>query len=112
MQGEFDVLIVPAGVVSLAAAAARLGSSHHTTVIAVELFFFLMIRRPPRSTQRTTLFPSTTLFRSRPAPDRRGLPVARRRGVPAGGPRPGRGDRKSTRQNSSHCALSRMPSSD
>src|SRR5881392_3492518 len=27
-------------------------------------FFFLMIRRPPRSTQRTTLFPYTTLFRS------------------------------------------------
>src|SRR5881392_4384959 len=28
------------------------------------MFFFLMIRRPPRSTQRTTLFPYTTLFRS------------------------------------------------
>src|SRR5881409_2624734 len=27
-------------------------------------FFFLMIRRPPRSTRETTLFPSTTLFRS------------------------------------------------
>src|SRR6187551_4035117 len=27
-------------------------------------FFFLMIRPPPRSTQRTTLFPYTTLFRS------------------------------------------------
>src|SRR5213592_590641 len=27
-------------------------------------FFFLMIRRPPRSTQRSTLFPYTTLFRS------------------------------------------------
>ena len=26
--------------------------------------FFLMIRRPPRSTQRATLFPYTTLFRS------------------------------------------------
>src|SRR6059036_969792 len=26
--------------------------------------FFLMIRRPPRSTQPTTLFPYTTLFRS------------------------------------------------
>src|SRR6266850_8124047 len=38
------------------------------------LFFFLMIRRPPRS----TLFPYTTLFRSRavqprPAPDDRGV---------------------------------------
>src|SRR6266550_5399076 len=30
-------------------------------------FFFLMIRRPPRS----TLFPYTTLFRSRPGPHRR-----------------------------------------
>src|SRR5881392_2069604 len=30
------------------------------------IFFFLMIRRPPRSTQRTTLFPYTTLFRSPP----------------------------------------------
>src|SRR5213594_4916457 len=29
-------------------------------------FFFLMIRRPPRSTQAFTLFPYTTLFRSRP----------------------------------------------
>src|SRR3712207_9273804 len=34
-------------------------------------FFFLMIRRPPRS----TLFPYTTLFRSRPhRPDEPGLP--------------------------------------
>src|SRR6266568_2139404 len=32
-------------------------------------FFFLMIRRPPRS----TLFPYTTLFRSLPAPARRGV---------------------------------------
>src|SRR5216117_1949263 len=30
------------------------------------IFFFLMIRRPPRSTQGRTLFPYTTLFRSRP----------------------------------------------
>src|SRR5437588_4759156 len=30
----------------------------------IRIFFFLMIRRPPRS----TLFPYTTLFRSRPAP--------------------------------------------
>src|SRR5213592_5149991 len=28
------------------------------------LFFFLIIRPPPRSTQRSTLFPYTTLFRS------------------------------------------------
>src|SRR2546425_2645748 len=35
-------------------------------------FFFLMIRRPPRS----TLFPYTTLFRSRPGRARRGTPRA------------------------------------
>src|SRR3546814_6761169 len=33
-------------------------------------FFFLMIRRPPRSTRTDTLFPYTTLFRSRPATER------------------------------------------
>src|SRR3546814_13594057 len=31
-------------------------------------FFFLMIRRPPRSTRTDTLFPYTTLFRSREKP--------------------------------------------
>src|SRR3546814_15499189 len=30
-----------------------------------QFFFFLMIRRPPRSTRTDTLFPYTTLFRSR-----------------------------------------------
>src|SRR3712207_8628507 len=35
--------------------------------IMVDVFFFLMIRRPPRS----TLFPYTTLFRSRIAEDKR-----------------------------------------
>src|SRR3546814_13456644 len=30
-------------------------------------FFILMLRRPPRSTRTDTLFPYTTLFRSRPA---------------------------------------------
>src|SRR5215510_11315814 len=62
------------------------------------IFFFLMIRRPPRS----TLFPYTTLFR----PDRRGGPAAGQR---AGRrpPRPRlRQDRKSTRLNSSHVAIS------
>src|SRR3546814_5663471 len=34
-------------------------------------FFFLMIRRPPRSTRTDTLFPYTTLFRSR-APEESG----------------------------------------
>src|SRR6059058_6525987 len=37
--------------------------------------FFLMIRRPPRSTRRYTLFPYTTLFRSR-----RGSPDCEQRG--------------------------------
>src|SRR3546814_12952195 len=35
---------------------------HDVYVIVV---FFLMIRRPPRSTRTDTLFPYTTLFRSR-----------------------------------------------
>src|SRR3546814_10201804 len=34
-------------------------------VCVVLMFFFLMIRRPPRSTRTDTLFPYTTLFRSR-----------------------------------------------
>src|SRR2546422_8593511 len=64
-------------------------------------FFFLMIRRPPRS----TLFPYTTLFRSR-APGRRGGagPGAGRAREPDA-PRGGR-DRKSTRLNSSHGYIS------
>src|SRR3546814_9060328 len=32
------------------------------------MFFFLMIRRPPRSTRTDTLFPYTTLFRSKAEP--------------------------------------------
>src|SRR3546814_13542678 len=35
------------------------------------VFFFLMIRRPPRSTRTDTLFPYTTLFRSRRQEPRR-----------------------------------------
>src|SRR3546814_10287038 len=35
--------------------------------IILLFFFFLMIRRPPRSTRTDTLFPYTTLFRSRAA---------------------------------------------
>src|SRR6266480_6550338 len=58
-------------------------------------FFFLMIRRPPRS----TLFPYTTLFRSR-GPLR---PPALGRGH---GPRRAPRDRKSTRLNSSHMSIS------
>src|SRR3546814_7907905 len=45
-------------------------------------FFFLMVRRPPRSTRTDTLFPYTTLFRSRP-PHRRPERVLRSAGSPA-----------------------------
>src|SRR3546814_11638352 len=48
-------------------------------------FFFLMIRRPPRSTRTDTLFPYTTLFRSRARvqvrQDRRRLGWEQRRGA-------------------------------
>src|SRR6266536_5330651 len=61
------------------------------------LFFFLMIRRPPRS----TLFPYTTLFRSRRA--RPGDRPRRARAARAARTRRAhRRDRKSTRLNSSH----------
>src|SRR2546426_8623337 len=68
------------------------------------LFFFLMIRRPPRS----TLFPYTTLFRSRRGRPGAGNPGRDRservHGSGAGG---GAGaDRKSTRLNSSHLVIS------
>src|SRR3546814_2702545 len=36
-----------------------------------------MIRRPPRSTRTDTLFPYTTLFRSRCSPPRKPIPCAR-----------------------------------
>src|SRR3712207_7776977 len=84
-------------------------------------FFFLMIRRPPRS----TLFPYTTLFRSRVAEGdaagdhdvRAGLllelahpldRVAVQHGgvLPAGLGQGRREDRKSTRLNSSHANIS------
>src|SRR2546427_8324778 len=76
-----------------------------------------MIRRPPRS----TLFPYTTLFRSRrrrhrphrrePQPRRRRVPERRRRRA-LGAPEPADAaavllqDRKSTRLNSSHSQIS------
>src|SRR5207249_11938496 len=92
-------------------------------------FFFLLLRRPPSS----TLFPYTTLFRSRLPGGRRallGVPAVRARvsptrlgGLLAGGlphqgprasrscsacpvPRPDGTDRKSTRLNSSHVSIS------
>src|SRR3546814_20139348 len=37
------------------------------------VFFFLMIRRPPRSTRTDTLFPYTTLFRSRVVAGKSGM---------------------------------------
>src|SRR3546814_2008433 len=40
------------------------------------VFFFLMLRRPPRSTRTDTLFPYTTLFRSRERHFRGQFPVA------------------------------------
>src|SRR2546430_5602963 len=68
-----------------------------------------MIRRPPRS----TLFPYTTLFRSRRAGglsgERSGRhPLGREGADPLGGPRQGGWgeDRKSTRLNSSHSQIS------
>src|SRR3546814_2385988 len=45
-------------------------------------FFFLMIRRPPRSTRTDTLFPYTTLFRSK-----RGGPEGRWQRCPNSKPR-------------------------
>src|SRR5215208_3987325 len=67
------------------------------------LFFFLMIRRPPRS----TLFPYTTLFRSRPTPTAAAPTTTsmRTRWSAPSSPTAG-SDRKSTRLNSSHVAIS------
>src|SRR3546814_11533792 len=48
------------------------------------LCFFLMIRRPPRSTRTDTLFPYTTLFRSRPGERRDGAPPGAARTLAAG----------------------------
>src|SRR2546429_6509331 len=73
------------------------------------IFFFLMIRRPPRS----TLFPYTTLFRSRAVGlvRRRGAEKdldqrAHRLGAGPYGEKVPMTDRKSTRLNSSHGYIS------
>src|SRR2546422_7906889 len=87
----------------------------------IRSFFFLMIRRPPRS----TLFPYTTLFRSRHCVGARaevgGMPEREQPGVAEQEIEPERGDRerqavgeklglirdrKSTRLNSSHGYIS------
>src|SRR5215471_19533704 len=65
-------------------------------ILRLAFFFFLMIRRPPRS----TLFPYTTLFRSRRRRSRASGTSCRRRTCT-----PWR-DRKSTRLNSSHVEIS------
>src|SRR5881628_3349409 len=54
---------------------------------AVVVFFFLMIRLPPRSTRQSTLFPYTTLFRSRKFPRRAGRLRRRPAGAGRGGDR-------------------------
>src|SRR2546430_1547705 len=71
---------------------------------AALLFFFLMIRRPPRS----TLFPYTTLFRSDTDVDPFVPHQIRRIAQDAVGKDAlvRRGDRKSTRLNSSHSQIS------
>src|SRR3712207_9576925 len=82
-------------------------------VLRVGVFFFLMIRRPPRS----TLFPYTTLFRSRNTPIDPGpayaeadrsdkLPWVRKQKAPSRRAITRMGDRKSTRLNSSHANIS------
>src|SRR5437879_12484252 len=68
----------------------------------VLLFFFLMIRRPPRS----TLFPYTTLFRSRPEGGLLRTVHAVLKEKDPSYARLERVDRKSTRLNSSHRCIS------
>src|SRR3546814_15120106 len=63
-------------------------------------FLFVMLRRPPRSTRTDTLFPYTTLFRSRAS--RRGP-----RGVAR--PRRGRADDRGDRQARDHRTREILP---
>src|SRR3712207_8452844 len=86
----------------------RVSTTHHSLTY-VSCVFFLMIRRPPRS----TLFPYTTLFRSR---RRRRCTFTLSQVFLPGGRflkantglcnRAFRADRKSTRLNSSHANIS------
>src|SRR3990167_7073289 len=83
-------------------------SEEHTSELQSQsnlgfLLFFLMIRRPPRS----TLFPYTTLFRSRQFQTQNfvcheEMPKVCASVIPAHSA----GDRKSTRLNSSHSQIS------
>src|SRR5690606_42114103 len=65
------------------------------------IVFFLLIRRPPRS----TLFPYTTLFRSRSRCSRGSVRSFRAGSAKDSKPEPSR-DRKSRRLNSSHVKIS------
>src|SRR5437660_12760446 len=79
--------------------------------LSFPLIFFLLLSRPPRS----TLFPYTTLFRSagpgllvlaRPRRPRLRRPAPAAQAVRAPRAGPAARDRKSTRLNSSHVAIS------
>src|SRR2546422_3671560 len=80
--------------------------AHSFSLFLFFFFFFLMIRRPPRS----TLFPYTTLFRSRRSGSRGSWRLPRRCWRRAASQPCSRGDvsgdRKSTRLNSSHGYIS------
>src|SRR3546814_9897000 len=56
-------------------------------VSTVDIVFLLMIRRPPISTRTDTLFPYTTLFRSRQAGQQLRVTFARRFEIEKGVPR-------------------------
>src|SRR5437870_10649218 len=83
----------------------RRSYTHYTLLTLLFLLFFFLLRRPPRS----TLFPYTTLFRSRGP---RGDGVCDERNLPLTWSAADNVrwkvalDRKSTRLNSSHVAIS------
>src|SRR3546814_6902997 len=66
------------------------------------LFFFLMIRRPPRSTRTYTLFPYTTLFRSRADDGRPGSAIAHDAPAPPEIPRPADYQPRARRRSEEH----------
>src|SRR5258708_14720613 len=73
------------------------------TAHRLSFFFFLMIRRPPRS----TLFPYTTLFRSRPGTPRSGRPG--KRPSPRRAPRSARRSRGTGRRSEEHTSELQSP---